>query len=69
MDRDCNNCIRCTPDRGCTSWDCDYINRKEAIEVYKAYKDIVRCKDCKHYDTESRAFPCCTDIYGAKMGE
>lgn len=27
--------------------------------------DIVRCKDCKHYDTESRSFPCCTDIFGA----
>lgn len=27
--------------------------------------DIVRCKDCKHYDTESRTFPCCTDIFGA----
>lgn len=27
--------------------------------------DLVRCKDCKHYDTESRSFPCCTDIYGA----
>lgn len=39
-DRDCNNCIRCTPDRGCTSWDCDYINRKEAIEVWKAYQII-----------------------------
>lgn len=27
--------------------------------------DLVRCEDCKHYDTESRAFPCCTDIFGA----
>lgn len=27
--------------------------------------DLVRCKDCKHYDTESRSFPCCTDIFGA----
>lgn len=27
--------------------------------------DLVRCKDCKHYDTESRTFPCCTDIFGA----
>ena len=27
--------------------------------------EIVRCKDCKHYDTESRTFPCCTDIFGA----
>ena len=27
--------------------------------------DIVQCKDCKHYDTESRSFPCCTDMFGA----
>lgn len=27
--------------------------------------EVVRCKDCKHYDTESRTFPCCTDIFGA----
>lgn len=45
-DRDCNNCIRCTPDSGCTSWDCDYINRKEAIEVWKAYqKGIIGIKE------------------------
>lgn len=35
MERNCNNCIRCTPDKGCTAWDCDYIPRREAIEAYK----------------------------------
>lgn len=34
-DRNCNNCVRCTPDKGCTAWDCDYIPRKEAIEAWK----------------------------------
>ena len=34
-DRDCKNCVRNKPDVGCTSWDCDYINRKEAIEAWK----------------------------------
>lgn len=67
--RDCKTCVYSTKqtdfDNGCTAWDCEYIDRKEAIEVYKAYKNIVRCKDCKHYDTESRTFPCCTDIFGA----
>ena len=33
-DRDCDNCARCGRD-GCKSWDCDYINRKEAIEAWK----------------------------------
>lgn len=69
MERDCQNCIRSKGvteyDNGCTSWDCDYINRTKAIKIYEAYKNIVRCKDCKHYDTESRTFPCCTDIFGA----
>jgi len=42
MDRDCKNCIRYA--EGCTSWDCEYINRNEAIEIYKAYKsgELVR---------------------------
>ena len=68
--RDCKTCVYAkTPensyDNGCTAWECEFIDRKEAIKIYKAYKNIVRCKDCKHYDTESRTFPCCTDIYGA----
>lgn len=43
MERDCKNCIRGTVD-GCTSWDCDYINRGEAIKIYEAYKkgELVR---------------------------
>lgn len=36
------------------------IDTRKIIEI-----DLVRCKDCKHYDTESRTFPCCTDIFGA----
>lgn len=32
--RDCENCVRNTPGKGCTSWDCDYISRKEAIEAW-----------------------------------
>lgn len=68
--RDCEKCVYARPyggenDNRCGAWSCEYINRKDAIKVYKAYKDIVRCKDCKHYDTESRTFPCCTDIFGA----
>lgn len=35
------------------------LDECELIEI-----DLVRCKDCKHYDT-SRSFPCCTDIFGA----
>lgn len=34
MDRDCNNCVRCGRN-GCTAWDCDYINREEAIKAWK----------------------------------
>ena len=36
--RDCENCIRNLPGQGCTSWDCDYINRKDAIEAYEMVK-------------------------------
>ena len=35
--RDCKNCAHYTPD-GCESWDCEYINRAEAIECYEIVK-------------------------------
>ena len=40
---------------------------RSAMQIIKILPtiDLVRCKDCKHYDTESRTFPCCTDIFGA----
>lgn len=51
MDRDCKNCIYArTPDdpynNGCTAWSCEFISRKEAIEIYKAYKngELVRAE-------------------------
>lgn len=34
MERDCDNCARCGRD-GCKAWDCDFVPRKEAIEVWK----------------------------------
>lgn len=36
-DRDCKSCVHNTPD-GCESWDCEYINRAEAIEAYETLK-------------------------------
>lgn len=36
------------------------IDTRKIIEI-----DFVRCEGCKYYDTTSRSFPCCTDIYGA----
>lgn len=50
-DRDCRTCAYSRPsddmyDNGCTAWDCEYINRREAIEIYKAYKngELVRAE-------------------------
>ena len=37
MDRDCDNCIRNKPGFGCTCWDCEYINRDEAIRLWKEH--------------------------------
>lgn len=40
--RDCKNCVHNTSD-GCEAWECEYINRAEAIEAYetlKAMRDI-----------------------------
>lgn len=43
MDRDCKTCIyanyRNENDNGCTRWDCEYINKQEAIDAYKKLKE------------------------------
>ena len=65
MDRDCKNCIYHTED-GCSSWECEYISKQEAI---KLIEQIVRCKDCKHYGTHKWSggeFKACTNILGAE---
>ena len=43
-DRDCETCVHAHPfggenDNRCDAWECDYINRKEAIEAYKARRE------------------------------
>ena len=35
--RDCDNCIHRKAD-GCEVWECEYINRYEAIEAYETLK-------------------------------
>ena len=42
--RDCETCVYARPyggenDNRCSAWKCDYINRKEAIEVWLNHKD------------------------------
>lgn len=39
MDRDCKTCVHQTAD-GCSAWECEYINRDEAIEAYEILKAI-----------------------------
>lgn len=46
--RDCENCVHAKPfggenDNRCDAWECEYIDRKEAI---KAYIGLVRCGEC-----------------------
>ena len=47
----CESCIHARPfggsnDNRCGAWECEYINRKEAIEVWKAYqKGIIVIKE------------------------
>lgn len=40
----CESCIHAKPfggsnDNRCGAWECEYINRKEAIAIWKAYKN------------------------------
>ena len=55
-DRDCKNCIHRVPIldeencvwRGadCECWDCEYINRKEALQAWKDRNG--KCKNCEY---------------------
>ena len=61
--RDCEWCVFARPyggenDNRCSAWDCEFIDRKEAVEAYRRIQAlesaphidavaIVRCKDCK----------------------
>lgn len=62
--RDCENCAHARPfggenDNRCDAWECEFIDRKEAIEAYKARKNDTEwewCRDCKEYDQEAH---CC----------
>ena len=38
MDRDCRTCVHSNfngEDNGCRMWNCEYINKKEALEAWK----------------------------------
>lgn len=64
--RKCEKCVFAKPyggenDNRCSSWDCEFIDRKEAVEAYRWSKalesaptvdavEVVRCKDCKEYE-------------------
>lgn len=38
-DRDCKTCVWSSPwegeGNGCTTWDCEYINKREAAEAWR----------------------------------
>ena len=43
-DRDCETCVHAKPfggenDNRCDAWECEFIDRKEAIEAYKARRE------------------------------
>lgn len=64
-DRDCKTCVHAHPfggwyDNNCDVWECEYINRKEAIEAYKARRDIdlVKCGECKWWDYSTSGCEC-----------
>lgn len=45
-ERNCETCAHAQPfggenDNRCDAWECEYINRKEAIKAYKAGRDNV----------------------------
>ena len=64
MFKTCGDCPLDVPN--CRLWEeLENLNTERHPNCPLIEIDLVRCKDCKHYDTESRTFPCCTDIFGA----
>lgn len=35
---DCNKCVWARRDGGCTSWDCEFIDKDEAVKAWKEKK-------------------------------
>lgn len=69
--RDCENCIYARPfggenDNRCTAWSCEYIPRKEAIELYKS---VTRCKDCKYAEKETEDAYWCNEWGGSAVAD
>lgn len=74
-DRDCERCVHSRPYGGennnrCTSWDCEFIDRKEAVEAYRWSKalesaptidavEVVRCKECRHWSNGNDTYGIC----------
>ena len=61
--RDCERCVFARPyggenDNRCSAWDCEFIDRKEAIKAYRAVK-VVRCKECRHWSNGDDTYGIC----------
>ena len=62
---DCNKCIWSTRSGGCVSWECDFISHEDARRIdwlselaeRRKAPEIIRCKDCKHYEWMSNRIP------------
>ena len=44
--RECSKCAYLTG-TGCSAWDCDYIDREEAIKAYKLQQKLINPKSEK----------------------
>lgn len=54
--RNCENCAHAKPfggenDNRCDAWECEFIDRQEAIEGWKNWRDFlaINCETCEHY--------------------
>lgn len=36
---DCNNCIWSSRDGSCSSWDCEFVDKREAYKAWKERQD------------------------------
>lgn len=50
MERNCESCVHAKPfggkdDNRCSAWECEYINRAEAIEAYETLKAMQKMSE------------------------
>ena len=69
---DCNKCVWGTRDGGCASWECEFIDRDDAVKAWRNMPStepkIIRCKCCEYGDQDEVGRWFCRGL-GCQIGD